>query len=135
MRIAVTYDNGMIYQHFGHTEHFKLYDIESGSIANQTILGTDGQGHGALVALLRACRADVLICGGIGSGAQKAIAEAGIKLYGGVSGSADDAVSAFVSGNLNFNPEVRCAHHGREHGEHSCDEFNCSAYGCGHRDM
>ena len=27
MRIAVTYENGQIFQHFGHTEAFKIYDV------------------------------------------------------------------------------------------------------------
>jgi len=130
MRIAVTYENGNIFQHFGHTEQFMLYNIEGSQIVSQTMIGSDGQGHAALVGLLRACKVDALICGGIGGGAQRALADAGIKLYGGVCGSADDAVQAFISGALNYSPVVRCAHHEQEHGEHSCGE-NCSAYGCG----
>ena len=133
MRIAVTYKDGRIFQHFGHTETFQLYDISGDRVVNRTLIGTDGQGHGALVGLLRACKIDALICGGIGGGAQRALAEAGIRLYGGITGDADEAVQAFLTGSLPDNTEVRCAHHGKEHGEHSCDEYSCSAYGCGHR--
>ena len=84
MRIAVTYDNGEIFQHFGHTEKFKVYDVEDGKIVNEEIVDTNGQGHGALAGFLLGGKVDVLICGGIGGGAQVALGEAGIKLYGGV---------------------------------------------------
>lgn len=131
MRIAVTYENGAIFQHFGHTEQFKLYDIEDGKVTAEKIMDTNGQGHGALSGFLTEAGADILICGGIGGGAQMALAEAGIKLYGGVSGMADDAVKAYLAGNLDFNPNVQCNHHGHEHG-HSCGEHHCgeNKHGC-----
>ena len=110
MRIAVTYENGQIFQHFGHTQQFKVYDIENGQI-----LDTNGQGHGALGGFLRNANVDALICGGIGGGAQTALAEAGIKLYGGVTGSADDAVAAFLADKLDYNPNIQCSHHGADH--------------------
>lgn len=131
MRIAVTYENGAIFQHFGHTEQFKLYDIEDGKVTAEKIMDTNGQGHGALSGFLTEAGADILICGGIGGGAQMTLAEAGIKLYGGVSGMADDAVKAYLAGNLDFNPNVQCNHHGHEHG-HSCGEHHCgeNKHGC-----
>lgn len=135
MRIAVTYADGNIFQHFGHTEQFKLYDIENGAIVNTEVIGTNGSGHGALAAFLVANGVDALICGGIGGGAQTALAQAGIKLYGGVSGAADDAVNAFVAGELGYNPNVQCDHH--DHGEgHTCgdhgDGHTCGGHGEGH---
>ncbi|MGI6096089.1 MAG: DUF134 domain-containing protein [Lachnospiraceae bacterium] len=133
MRIAVTYENGTIFQHFGHTEQFKVYDVEDGKIIKTEIFDTNGSGHGALAGVLSALKADVLICGGIGGGAQIALAEAGIKLYGGVSGNADDAVNALISGNLNFDPDVHCNHHDQEHGDaaHACGEHGCGHGHCG----
>ena len=124
MRVAVTYENGQIFQHFGHTEQFKLYDVENGEIKQTQVVDTNGQGHGALASFLTNAGVEVLICGGIGGGAQAALAAAGIQLFGGVSGDADEAVRCFVSGNLNYNPEVRCSHHAHEHscGEHHCGE-------------
>ena len=120
MRIAVTYENGQIFQHFGHTEQFKIYDVEDGVCTQETIVDTNGSGHGALAGFLTANRVDALICGGIGGGAQMALAEAGIRLYGGVSGSADEAVQALLNGTLGYNPDVQCSHHGEGHhcGEH-----------------
>ncbi len=128
MRIAVTYDGGNIFQHFGHTESFKLYDVEDGKVVKTEIVGTEGSGHGALAGFLLKMHADIVLCGGIGAGAQMALAEVGIKLYGGVSGSADEAVNALLEGKLNFNPDVKCSHHEHGHGEHSCGE---NKHGCG----
>ena len=123
MRIAVTYENGQIFQHFGHTEQFKVYEVEDNKIISSEIVDTNGSGHGALAGVLTSLNADILICGGIGGGAQMALAQAGIQLYGGVSGDADAAVNAFVSGNLTFNPNVQCNHLDHNHGEgHTCGE-------------
>ena len=106
MRIAVTYENGQIFQHFGHTETFKIYDVEEGKVVHSEVVDTNGSGHGALAGVLNALNADVLICGGIGGGAQTALAAAGIKLFGGVSGDADKAVEAFINDTLDYNPDV-----------------------------
>lgn len=128
MRIAVTYENGEIFQHFGHTEEFKVYDVKDGKVVASEVVDTNGQGHGALAGVLTALKADVLICGGIGGGAQMALAAVGIKLYGGVSGSADAAVEALLAGNLDYNPAVKCNHHD-EHGEgHTCGEHGCGGH-------
>lgn len=120
MKIAVTYDNGNIFQHFGHTSQFKIYEITDKKITASHIMDTNGSGHGALAALLASADIEILICGGIGAGAQNALAEAGIKLYGGVTGSADDAVAAFLADKLAFDPDVHCDHHDHAHGEHHC---------------
>ena len=131
MRIAVTYENGRIFQHFGHTEQFKIYDVENGKIVMAVVVDTNGSGHGALAGVLRALKVDALICGGIGGGAQMALAEAGIQLYGGVSGSADAAAEALAAGKLDFNPDVRCDHHDH-HGEgHTCGSHGCGSHSCG----
>ncbi len=125
MKIAVTYQNGQIFQHFGHTEQFKIYTVEDGKIINSEVVDTNGSGHGALAGLLSALGVDALICGGIGGGAQMALAEAGIKLYGGADGSCDAAVEALLSGALRFNPNVKCDHHDH-HGEgHTCGDHDC----------
>ena len=133
MRIAVTYEAGEIFQHFGHTENFKLYDVQDGKVIDSKVVGTNGSGHGALAVLLSESDVDVLICGGIGGGAQMALAEAGIQLYGGVSGDADAAVEAFLKQELNYNPDVKCNHHGEEHEHHgNCGNGGCGGGHCGH---
>ena len=133
MRIAVTYENGEIFQHFGHTSQFKVYDVAEGQILCAQVMDTNGSGHGALAGLLAALNVDVLICGGIGGGAQMALASAGIQLFGGVSGNADAAVRAFLSGELAFNPHVQCNHHDHHHGEnHTCGDHGCGSHSCGH---
>ncbi len=129
MRIAVTYENGQVFQHFGHTDTFKLYDVENGVVTGSTLAPTLGSGHGALAGFLKLNKVDALICGGIGAGAQNALAQAGIKLYGGVTGSADEAVNALLNGSLAFSCEANCSHH--EHGEgHNCGSHGCTEGSC-----
>ena len=113
---------GMVFQHFGHSEQFKIYEVEDGKIIASEVVPTNGQGHGALAGFLTNQQVEVLICGGIGAGAQTALANVGIKLYGGVSGLADSAVSAYLAGKLDYNPDIMCSHHGEGH---SCGEHNC----------
>ncbi|MBQ1501607.1 MAG: DUF134 domain-containing protein [Firmicutes bacterium] len=124
MRIAVTYENGQVFQHFGHTEQFKIYDVADGKVVSSQVVDTIGSGHGALAGFLAAQQADALICGGIGGGAQMALAEAGIRLYAGIRGSADEAVAALLEGTLSYDPEANCDHHGHEHGS-ACGEHGC----------
>ena len=132
MKIAVTYEQGNVFQHFGHTEQFKIYDIENNSVVNSEIIDTNGSGHGALAGFLSSHKVEVLICGGIGAGAQMAVADMGIKLYGGVSGDADKAVSDFLKGSINYNPNVTCNHHNHESSNHACGNHGCGSHSCGH---
>lgn len=111
MRIAATYENGQIFQHFGRTAQFKIYDVADGKVINAQVVETGGSGHGALAGFLVQQGVTTLICGGIGGGAQAALSNAGITLYGGVSGSTDEAVAALLSGRLEYQPELRCGHH------------------------
>jgi predicted Fe-Mo cluster-binding NifX family protein len=132
MRVAVAYENGEVFQHFGQTERFKIYDIENGSVRLATTVNTNGSGHGALADILKKLSVDALICGGIGDGARRALSEAGIRLYGGVCGDADMAVDALLGGTLVFNPYVMCAHHGEHHNAHGdCGEQGCGEHHCG----
>lgn len=128
MKIAVTYENGQVFQHFGHTEYFKVYDVEDGKIVKAEVVDTNGQGHGALATVLKDLGVEVLICGGIGGGAQNALKEAGIQFYGGVSGEADLAVVKLLAGALVYNPNVKCNHHGEGHHH---EGGSCGSHGCG----
>ena len=128
MKVAVTYENGQIFQHFGHTEQFKIYTVENDKVTAMQVVDTNGSGHGALVGFLQAQGVDTLICGGIGAGAQNALKQAGIRLYGGANGNADDAVNALLNGSLQFDANVHCSHHDEQH------HGNCGSHGCGHGD-
>ncbi|MBR4210586.1 MAG: FKBP-type peptidyl-prolyl cis-trans isomerase [Lachnospiraceae bacterium] len=135
MKIAVTYQNGDVFQHFGHTEEFKVYEVEDGQILRSEIIGSNGSGHGALAELLSGKGIDVLICGGIGGGAQAALQENGIELCAGASGNTDEAVEAYLRGEL-VNTGANCDHHGEDHScgghgeEHSCGGHE-EGHGCG----
>ena len=125
MKIAVTYENGSVFQHFGHTEQFKVYDISDGKIESSAVFGTNGSGHGALAGLLSRGGINTLICGGIGAGAKQALAGAGIELFGGVTGDADKAVSDYLSGKLGYDPDIECNNHGHTHGD-TCADHDCT---------
>ena len=130
MRIAVCYENGQIFQHFGHTAQFKFFDTENGKIVTTTVVDTQGSGHSALAGFLTENGVNTLICGGIGGGAQSALKEAGIALYPGISGSADAAVLALLAGKLEQRQGATCNHH--DHGEgHTCGEHGCGEHHCG----
>ena len=129
MKIAVTYENGQIFQHFGHTKQFKIYTVDSGLIVKSEVLDTLGSGHGALAGFLTMLGVEALICGGIGAGAQTALGNAGIKIYGGCKGNADKAVENFVLGVLDYDPLARCDHHDHDH-SHDCGEHDCGSHTC-----
>lgn len=127
MKIAVTYDNGNVFQHFGKTEFFKVYDVEDNKVVSSEVIGSNGTGHGALAGLLADRNVDVLICGGIGGGAQAALAEAGVELCAGAEGDTDQAVEAYLKGEL-VSTGANCDHHHGE--EHSCGDHE-DGHSCG----
>ena len=134
MKIAVTYENGKVFQHFGKTESFKIYEVEDNQIVSSEVISSNGSGHGALAGFLAEQGIDVLICGGIGGGAQAALADAGIELCAGAQGDTDQAVEAYLKGEL-VSSGVNCDHHGEGHScghheeGHSCGD-SCGG-GCG----
>ncbi len=131
MKIAVTYDNGNVFQHFGRTEAFKVYDVEDGQVVSSQVVSSNGVGHEALAGLLASQKVDVLICGGIGGGAQAALAEAGVELCAGAQGNVDQAVEAYLKGELQ-STGANCDHHHHEEG-HSCGHHG-EGHTCGHHE-
>ena len=130
-KLGVTYENGEIFQHFGHTEQFKIYEVEDGKVVSSEVVDTNGSGHGALAGFLQERRVDALICGGIGGGAQNALAAAGIRLYAGCSGSADAAVEENIKNELEYHEDATCDHHGEHHHEGGCGDHGCGGHSCG----
>ena len=129
MKIAVPFADGEVFQHFGHTENFKLYEIEAGQVVFSEVIDTNGSGHEALANFLADLSVSVLLCGGIGDGAQNALAGVGIEVCSGAAGDADAAVAAFLRGELAYNPDVRCSHH--DHGGHGHGSCGENKHGCG----
>lgn len=128
MRIAITYENGLVFQHFGHTEQFKIYDVEDNKVISSQIVDTNGNGHYALSCFLSDLKVDVLICGGIGGGAINALNEVGIEIVNGVYGGADVSLEAYLAGQLTFDPNCQCQHHNND--EHECSEHDCGSHSC-----
>ncbi len=134
MKIAVTHENEKVFQHFGHTEEFKVYTIENETVTDAQIVSTQGSGHGALATFLKDLGVTTLICGGIGQGAKQALAQASIEIFPGASGNADEAVNSLLGGTLAYDPDIQCNHHGHHHGEdHGHHGENHGHHGCGHK--
>ena len=131
MKIAVTYENGEVFQHFGHCPQFKIFEVKGDSIVNEEIVDAGGSGHGALAAFLSELDVNAVICGGIGGGAQAALAQEGILVFGGVQGKVDDVMQDLMRDELDYNPAVHCDHHDAHHGEdHVCGSGCGSCGGC-----
>jgi predicted DNA-binding protein (UPF0251 family)/predicted Fe-Mo cluster-binding NifX family protein len=128
MRVAIPCEEGEVFQHFGKTEQFKVYDIENGAVVSSTLLPTNGQGHGALSGFLKGAHVDVVLCGGIGGGARQALNAENIQFFPGVTGSCDDAAAAYAAGKLEYSNEApSCGHH-----DHACGHHH---NGCGHHEQ
>ena len=134
MRIAIPYYEGLIFQHFGHAKQFKVYEIEQHQILMEMIVEPEGTGHQAVADFLRSIDVRAVICGNIGEGAMHALSDAGILFYGGVSGLADDAITALVGGALAYDPNIRCEAHDHDCGDCGDCGGDCSSCGgdCGH---
>ena len=129
MKVEVTYENGEVFQHFGRTPAFKVYDVEDGEIKSSEVLATGDSGHGALAGFLDNAGAKVLICGGIGGGAVNAMNAAGIKIYAGASGNTDDVVKQYIDGTLPEAGDATCDHHGHNH-DGDCGHDHCAEHDC-----
>lgn len=132
MKIAVAYENGNVFEHFGHSRQFKIYETDGQNIVKEEVIESEGSGHSAMVGLLTGLGINAVICGGIGDGAVNALGEAGIEVYSGVSGNADEAVEAYLNGEL-ISEGVNCSHHAHEEGQgcgcgSDTDDGSC---GCG----
>lgn len=130
MRVAVATDstNDTVFQHFGHTEIFTIYDITNGFVTSKRAISTNGEGHETLGGILKDNGIQILICGGIGGAAKKVLADAGIGLVSGVSGNIDDVLAGVLSGAIKDDPSAECDHHehySEDHGGCHCGEHHC----------
>ncbi len=112
MKIAVTYEKetGNVFQHFGKTQFFKIYEIQDGKIISSQIIDNGGFGHHDLVGYLTSLGVQTLILGNRGQGAIDAIKNGGLAEVPGITGSADLAAQKFAQGTLMGNPNARCNH-------------------------
>lgn len=82
MKIAVPYEDGKVFQHFGRAREIKLYTVENGAVTAAHLVTNEAEGHGAVTRLLKELGVNIVICGNIGGCAQKAVRESGMELYG-----------------------------------------------------
>lgn len=125
MKYAITYENNVVFQHFGKCPTFLLVTLDNKTLINKELLSANGSGHGALVDLLHAKEVEVLVCGGIGQGARDALSSKNISLISGASGNVDEIIEQLKNGTLQDNPKGMCNHH-HEDGDHDCGSHDCS---------
>lgn len=125
-KLAVSYDNDKVFEHFGHSRQFKIYTFTGSEITNTEVMNTNAQGHNAVVDFLINNGIEAVICGNIGAEAKKALSDAGIYIFAGVSGDCDKAAKDWFDGTLNYNPDITCTNH--ENGQ-GC-QGGCSCGGC-----
>ncbi len=123
MKIAAATENGEIFQHFGATPEFTVFETDGARIIAKQVVETNGTGHGALIGVLGGLEADVVICGGIGGGAKEAVLSAGMQLFAGISGRADEAAAAYLAGTLPQRESV-CTHHHHDGESHTCNHHH-----------
>ena len=131
MRLAIPCFQGLFFRHFGRSKQFKIYEIESLQILMEMIVEPEASGHAAIASFLRSIDVRVVICGNIGEGAMNALTDAGIVFYGGVSGLADDAITALVGGALAYDPNIKCEHHHDHDCGGDCGDCGGDCGGCG----
>lgn len=125
MKIALTTQDDQIFEHFGKCTTFTVFEVENGKIQGKTLIDAIGHGHAELAGFLKGAGVDVVICGGIGNGARNMLDFAGIRLVSGISGSIDDAINAYLNGNLSDN-NGNCSHKSHEHGQHCNCKNHCN---------
>lgn len=126
MRIAVASENGSVFQHFGKSPEFTMYDVETELVQHKEIIPTNGASHGQIADFLVDNGADIVICGGMGSGAKTALRERRIEIVPGVKGEVDDIIVRYLSGEKIQSFEAECNHH-----SHNSEGGCGSDGGCG----
>lgn len=125
MKIAVASMQDEVSQHFGHCEKFKIFEIENNAVVSVgEIINPATHSHGQIPAMLMQHGVNVVIAGGIGTGAKQLLQNANISVYSGINGNVKDAVALFLSGSL-VDANTDCGHHhgddhghGHHHGDH-----------------
>ena len=119
MRIAVTYEDGQVFQHFGKTSFFKIYDIEGNEVISSRVIDTNGASHHELAGFLQQNYVDAVICGGLGQGMINALSMCGIAVYAGAMGDADKALEMFLKGGMGM-PTMQGSCTCHDHEDHHC---------------
>ena len=138
IRIAVSYKDGEIFEHFGHSEFFAIYEFDEHDLERSTkrLVDTSAMhGHKDMADLMKREKIDAVICGQMGDEARSLLLSYGIIPVPGYCGDADTAAELLVTGQLPASDGGGCSGgcggcsgcHGGDEGETSC---GCGG-GCG----
>src|SRR5665648_135695 len=137
MVIAVPHESGSVNQHFGRTREFLVTSAQDGAIRERSVYEVPGMQHNhlALAGFLQDRGVDVILAGGMGAPMREALERSGFEVICGVSGLAEDAVGAYLRGEVEPGPATCGHHHGEAHvhGEHHHGEGGCN-HGAGAHD-
>ena len=111
MRVAITYDDGNVFMHYGKTREFIIFEIENNEIKNEFILPCGEYSHHTLADLLSINNVDVLICGGCGGHAIESLEAKNIKIYNGACGDVHNVIKQYINEELTFNGATECGCH------------------------
>jgi predicted Fe-Mo cluster-binding NifX family protein len=100
MKVAITYENGKVFEHFGQTENFIFYEVKDNKVVSEEIKNTNGLSHAELIGFLKDNKTDVLICGNLGGHAINLLKDNNIDIYAGNSGDTKDLINLFVKKEL-----------------------------------
>ena len=117
MKIAVPTRDNMVDNHFGHCDHYTIYTIEEGRVAESSTLPSP-QGCGCksnIASVLQQMGVTVMLAGSMGEGAKNKLEAHNIRVIRGCSGVVESVVEGFLKGFV-FDSGGGCvAHECHEH--------------------
>jgi predicted Fe-Mo cluster-binding NifX family protein len=113
MKIGMPKNGEFLNQHFGQSREFLIASVENGQVVEiKEISGETLQhNHAGLSGLFLTEGVSLVITGGIGQPALNALVENGLQVIRGASGSCDEVLEKYLTGELT-DKNVVCNHHG-----------------------
>jgi len=131
MKIAIPIENEEVFQHFGHTSVFRIFDVMDDGSRTTEDVSVQVEGHDAVAAWLQEQKVQLVICGGIGDGAVSALRENGILLCSGASGNAEQCLEAFLRYAEQYESGATCPGHSEGGCSGGCGGCSGGCGGCG----
>ena len=111
MLVAITYENGEVFMHYGKTRQFIIFELDNNEIKSERIIDCGEYSHHTLADLLKLNNVDVVICGGCGVHAIESLEAKNIKVYNGACGDVHNVINEYINGKLKFNGATMCDCH------------------------
>ncbi|MBN2299722.1 MAG: NifB/NifX family molybdenum-iron cluster-binding protein [Acholeplasmataceae bacterium] len=120
MKIAIACTTGLVSDHFGHSDSFEIYSVNSQERVFIESLQSPEHQHGSYPAFLKMNGVETLICGTIGRGAIQHMNAHKIEVISGVSGKISEILDLFTQKKLASSDAI-CSGHDHDHDHnHEC---------------